>query len=128
MRLLYTLGVSLLAFAMMACPKNQPLEMTARDGIAAAKGYLDSARAKHPECVMVGSHAVPTETKCALIFRGVAAKDLAIDALDAYCSSEAYQHQGGKCEPHADARPKLEAALANMDDVVKQVKAVAGVQ
>lgn len=128
MKILYSIGMMVLAVTMIACPASQPLEMSARDGIAAAKGYLDSAKSKHPECVEAGPHATPVSAQCTMISKGVAAKDLTIDALDAYCSNDEYQQHGGACAPNKDAKPKLESALSNLDDIMKQVKSIVGAQ
>jgi len=131
LRLLYTLGISVMAIAMMACPKSQPLEMTARDGIAAAKGYLDSAKQHHPECapqISAGPHAASVSTQCDFIVKGIGVKDVAIDALDAYCSNDEFQHHGGSCVPNKDVKSHLEAALTNLDDVMAQVKKIVGAQ
>jgi hypothetical protein len=107
----------------LACPSSQPLEQTARDGVAAAKGYLDSAKRQHPECV-----ATPPaqSTDCSVISRGVGAKDALIDAINIYCASADYSTGGGACVPNKDMQPKLQEALNNLNLTISDVKKVGG--
>jgi hypothetical protein len=114
--------VPLLA-ATLACPPSQPLERTARDGVAAAKGYLDSAKSQHPEC---GGEAPVASTNCQIIYKGVAAKDSVIDALNVYCASPAYSTGGGECVPNKDVQSKLQEALNNLNQTIADVKKLGG--
>lgn len=107
----------------LACPPQQPLEQTARDGVAAAKGYLDSAKGKHPECV---GTSPASSTNCSVINRGVGAKDAVIDALNIYCASADYSNNGGPCVPNKDAQPKLKEALSNLNQTMSDVKKIGG--
>lgn len=109
----------------LACPPSQPLEQTARDGVASAKGYLDSAKAHHPECVIAPPAA---STNCQIITKGVAAKDSVIDAVNLYCASPSYSDNGGSCVPDKAVEPKLQEALNNLNQIIKDVKGVGGVQ
>jgi len=106
-----------LSLVLIAC--NQPIEQTARDSVATAKGYLDSARQHHPECQPNSTGAV-----CQIISRGVAAKDAVIDAVDIYCASPQYSEQGGPCAPNKDAAQKLKEALKNLSTIMTDVKGV----
>lgn len=104
-----------LTVVLVACA---PLQDTARNGIASAKGFLDSEKAAHPEC------AVDSEAQaCYLIKRGVAAKDATIDALEAYCGGSAFD-AGAPCTPHSDLTDKLKSALANLNLTISDIKKV----
>lgn len=106
---------------MLACPGSQSLEKTARDGVASAKGYLDSAKQHHPECATDAS-----STNCQVIAKGVAAKDAVIDAVNLYCASPSYSDNGGNCVPDKAVEPKLQEALKNLDQIIKDVRAIGG--
>lgn len=93
----------------------QPLEASARDAVASAKGYLDSAKSKHPECPAASS------TQCQIIAKGVAAKDSVIDALSVYCAGPDFA-AGGACTPQAAAADKLQSALNGLQTTLADVK------
>lgn len=105
----------------LACPPSQPLEQTARDSVATAKGYLDSAKQHHPECA-----ADASSTNCQVIAKGVAAKDSVIDAVNIYCASNDYSNNSGPCVPNKDLQPKLQEALNNLNQTITDVKAIGG--
>lgn len=107
----------------LACPPSQPLEQTARDSVATAKGYLDAAKAHHPECATPGT---PVSTNCDIIGKGVGAKDAVIDAINVYCASNDYSNNGGPCVPNKDLQPKLQEALNNLNQTITDVKAIGG--
>ena len=109
-----------LCLILTAC---QPIEMSARDAIATAKGYLDSAKQHHPECASGGHSAT-----CDVIARGVAAKDTVADAVNIYCASPSYTDQGGACTPNKDAEPKLKEALKSLSTIMRDVKGIGGVK
>lgn len=113
-RLLVLLAATL---AMTGC---QPIEKTARDSVATAKGYLDSAKQHHPECA-AGGHGA----NCDIIARGVGAKDAVIDAVQIYCASPNYD-AGAPCTPNKDTEPKLKEALKRLDQIMGDVKALGG--
>lgn len=104
----------------------QPPEMSARDSIATAKGFLDSEAKAHPEC-----NSAPTGQVCVLVNKGNAVKHTAIDALELYCSGPGFE-SGGACQPPTDkiakdqAAEKLKAAIRNLDQIVKDIKAISG--
>lgn len=56
-----------------------PIERTAYDTVVASKAFLDSVKSKHPEC------PAATSTLCNDLKKATAAKDLLIDAGEAYC-------------------------------------------
>lgn len=117
------LRVLVLLAACLSMTACQPIEKTARDYVATAKGYLDSAKQHHPECAAAGSHG----GNCDIIARGVAAKDSVIDAVQVYCASSSYD-AGAPCAPNKDAEPKLKEALKRLDQVMADVKAIGGKQ
>jgi hypothetical protein len=126
MKLISTLVLAALVLATTACPPSQPLEQTARDTAATAKGYLDSAKSQHPECAASGTTAVNPSTQCQVINKGVGVKDALIDAINVYCASDSYTNGTGPCVPDKNAQPKLQAALNNLNQILADVKAVAG--
>lgn len=104
----------------------QPLEMSARDGIASAKGFLDSEAKQHPEC-----NSTPTLQVCTLITRGNAAKHTAIDALETYCSNDSFNAGGTACvKPSGSAGQiaanELKASLASLSQTITDIKAIGG--
>ena len=113
-----------LALAVMfACPPPQPLEQTARDTAATAKGYLDSAKIQNPECV---ANPPAASTQCQIINRGVGIKDALLDAINIYCASDAYTNNAGPCVPDKTLEPKLQQALNNLNQSITDVKTIIG--
>ena len=113
--------VLVMLLTMTAC---QPLEMTARDGIASAKGFLDSEAKAHGEC-----NATPTLQVCTLINRGNAAKHTAIDALEQYCTSPEFDAGTAPCTKPTGAAGtiaanQLKAAMANLNQIITDIKAI----
>jgi len=116
------LNLLLLATLLVACT---PLERSAYNTVVAAKAFLDTERAAHPECV-----PGVLSTTCVDIARAVAAKDLLIDAITVYCAGPDFGN-GGACNAPAkgtaayvQATTKLQAAIANYNQVSKDLKAV----
>lgn len=118
-----SLSLTLILACTLALTGCQPIEKTARDSVAAAKGYLDSAKAHHPECATNGGHGA----NCDIIARGVGAKDAVIDAVQVYCASSSYD-SGSPCSPNKDAEPKLKAALQSLDQIMTDVRKLGGSQ
>lgn len=105
---------------LLGCPSDKPLEMTARDSIATAKGFLtDLVERYRDQCIDVGD----TPGVCAAITKGIAAQNMTIDALHVYCASETYEN-GGPCTPNKDAAPKLKEALMHLESIRKEVEAM----
>jgi hypothetical protein len=97
---------------------SQPIEMTARDVIAANHGVLTAAQAQHrAECT--ANHSLAA---CQIIAKDISAQNLAIDALEAYCGSVAFNLGNAPCEPHAPLRDKLAAALLDLNQDMNDVK------
>jgi hypothetical protein len=122
MRNIYLSLVLVCSLVMAGC---QPVEMSARDSIASAKGFIDSVAAAHPEC-----NTVPTGQVCVLVNRGNAVKHTAIDALVLYCAGPAFNDGSGACQPPTDkavqqqSAEKLKAAIANLDQIVKDIRSI----
>lgn len=120
---------SILVASLLLASCQQPLEMTARDGIAAAKGFLIDANDRHPECgalVLGTKHTTPASLvgdACTFIQNAVTVKDLAIDALTVYCGGPSF-NSGGPCQASTDntVEDKLKAALQHMETIIEDVK------
>jgi len=100
-----------------------PLERQAYNTVVAAKGFLDSEKAQHPECATVPASAV-----CQTITKAVAAKDLLIDAITVYCSGPEF-NTGGACNAPKKGTPgydqaaaKLQAAISNYNRIAQDLK------
>lgn len=106
----------------------QPVEMSARDTIAGAKGYLDEAAKKHPECASQPAGVMA----CDLINRGNAAKHAAGAALKVYCAGDQFDAGTGPCQPPTDknardqAAAKLKSAIQELQTIVDSLKKAIG--
>lgn len=98
-----------------ACPV---LQDTARDSIAASKGYITTAQTQHPECP-----STPTAKACTIIHGAVAAENSAVDALELYCAGPVF-NSGGVCSPDKSGAAALQAALANLSKIITDVKGI----
>lgn len=103
-----------------------PVERQAYNTIVAAKGFLDSLKSQHPECVSA------TSALCVDLKRATSAKDSLIDAVEVYCSGPQFEN-GGPCNAPAKGTPaaqqaadKLKAAIANYEQTEKDLKGVVG--
>lgn len=99
---------------------------TARDTIATSFGYLTWAQSNYK----ASCTANPAQTPCVLINKAIPVNNLAIDALEFYCSGVAPAGQasfasGGPCVPVASGLAALNAALANLGPIVADLKALA---
>jgi hypothetical protein len=115
-----SIAVLLCAVALAGCT---PVERTAYNTIIAAKAFLDAERKAHPECV-----AGAAATVCVDLARAVAGKDVLIDSLEVYCSGPQFA-TGGACQApkkgtpgYAQAVAKIQAAIANYDQIEKDLK------
>lgn len=114
---------TVLIFGLLLCTVGcDPVEKQAYKTIVAAKAFLDSEKAAHPECPSAGTAV------CDSIMRAVAAKDFLIDTVEVYCSSPQFEN-GGACQPPAKGTPaadqakaKLEAALSTYDQAAADLK------
>jgi hypothetical protein len=104
---------------LLGCPRP---EVTARDAIAAAHGYVTYGQAEwKSECV-----AVPTSVKCVLVNRLIAGERATADVLAIYCAgvpkagTQSYA-QGGECVEVKGVLPLLQASMSNIQDLIKQI-------
>lgn len=118
-RQLLAVAVALLSLLAVSCT---PLERVAYRVVVTSKGFLDSERAAHPECVgglaVLGDVAAPSKV-CSMVARAIAAKDLLIDAVEVYCASPTFSNGIGVCTPpkkgtpaYTQASDKLQAAIS----------------
>jgi len=110
--------VVLICFCLAAC---QPFEKSARDSVAAAKGFIEQAQANHG----TACKANPNTALCSAINQAVAAQNSAIDALDLYCAGSSWQ-SGGACQPNKELEPRVRAAISNLDRIIKDAKGAVG--
>lgn len=110
---------TILVAGLTGCDPAKP----ARDSIAVAKGILITLQAQHQEC-----KADPSPAICQNINRGVAAENLAIDALEVYCSGPEFDAGTGPCQPSPEktlrenAARKLAAAITNLNQIIGDLK------
>jgi len=103
------------------CPTT---EKAAYDTVVAAKAFIDKTKTQHPECATTGS------TLCSDLTKATAAKDVLIDAIEAYCAGPNF-NGGGSCDPPAKGTPaytqaftKLQSALMAYNQTETDLKAV----
>jgi gamma-glutamyl:cysteine ligase YbdK (ATP-grasp superfamily) len=113
--------VLILTLSLVGC---QPAEVTARDSIAAAKGFIeDQQKQRLQECTADKSKEI-----CVDINKAVEAQNLAVTALIAYCSDATFANNSGPCHPNRDLQPKLQAAIEQLNNIVNSIKVLAGVK
>lgn len=115
MKTLFAGILGVIVLTILAC--NQSLEMTARDAIAANKGLIVQAQMEYASC-----KTDATPSACGIINRDVAAQNVAIDALEGYCGSAAFNAGTAPCQPHAQLQDKLVAALTDLSRTTSDVK------
>jgi hypothetical protein len=116
--ILFALNVIVWGFA-LGC---QPVEVSARDGIAAFRGYLVSAQSRHTlECIQAKG-ALPI---CDTLRRADASLNVAKDALELYCGWTPHSEPQATCEKNKSAQAALNTALANMQKMSTDIKAAA---
>jgi hypothetical protein len=122
MKTLLLFAVTSLCLCLTAC---QPTDRTVRDAIAGETGFLDQAVKDH----QTACAAVPTTVVCGAINRAGEARNVAIDAIEAYCSgiptgNNAAFQVGGPCAPVKSAQATLAASLAGLTSTIKDLKAM----
>ena len=103
-----------------------PIERTAYNSVVAAKAFLDSVKLAHPEC------NPGTSTLCVDLRKATSAKDVIIDASEAYCRVSAFSDNDvTACNPTPSGTPigaqtlaALQAALSNYKVVEADLKGV----
>lgn len=120
-RSIATLMTVMLCLMTTAC---DPIEKQAYRTIVAAKAFTDNEKKIHTEC------PTATTTVCSNLKRATAAKDLLIDATEAYCSGPLFE-TGGSCQHPAKGTPaydqataKLKAAIAGYNQSAADLKGV----
>jgi hypothetical protein len=123
-----TLAVTavLLAVMLTIAGCSQPIESTARDGIASASGFLNQEVAvNRDKCI-----AAPSLQKCVAIKKASQTLSVAIDTLEAFCGSPAFNLGNAPCTPPTDANikqqliDKLTAVLTDLNRDINDVKAI----
>lgn len=116
------LSVIAVAVLLVGCT---PLERQVYEAVVASKAFLDSVKAKHPECT-TGA----TATVCVDLSKATAAKDALIDAVEVYCAGPDF-NSGNACNPPAKGTPaavqataKVQAALASYNQTAGDLKGV----
>lgn len=108
-----------LAFIVLLLGCTQPPEKVARDIIAANNGLLLTAMVQHhDECV-----ADTSKSACQLILKDIAAQNLAIQSLEAYCSFGPSSRPTDECVPVKSLSGALVSALKNLNSLSGQLKA-----
>ncbi|KKL19417.1 hypothetical protein LCGC14_2465690 [marine sediment metagenome] len=96
----------------------QPLQQTARDSIAVAKGAIETAQQEY----LVRCLASPTDTPCEIIKDAIAAQNLVVDVGILYCAGNDAWLTGGPCSPSRGVEPRLKEALLRLDTIISNVK------
>lgn len=119
----------LILLVMMTVGCSQPIESTARDGIASASGFLkQEVPANTSVC-----QANPALEKCVAIKKASQSLNVVIDALELYCSGPAFNSGSGPCQSPIDPNQKnqlsskLSGALTDLSRDVADAKKLAGV-
>ena len=107
-----------------------PVENQARDALAASQGFIIQAQKNHQaECSQTPKKDFP----CGIINQAVGAQNLAIDALETYCSwtpQDVADAAAGKtvhpCVETKTAEDTLKSALANLNRILKDYKTASG--
>ena len=118
-------GVSgLLAIVLLLAGCGEGFYKYARDGIAASKGAIGAAQAEYMEkCT-----ADPSLQPCITINKAIDAQNLAVDALNLYCSGPQWDLPGGECDPpssketRAHLESRVRAALNAMSGIIAEVE------
>lgn len=96
------------------------LEKVAYRTVVASKAFLDSVKAKHPEC------GPPNRANiCVALRKATAGKDALVDAGEVYCGVATFGNDNTTpCHPVKSAEATLQNALANYQRAEKDLKAV----
>ena len=118
--------LTLLVVSVLLCTSCTPVEKVAYDTAVGAKAFLDSIKSKHPEC------ATAMTTLCSDLRRATAAKDILIDAGEAYCNVAQYATTSTQpCMPapkgtaaSKQAIAAIQSAIAEYNNAAADLKAV----
>lgn len=102
----------------------QSPQATAYQAIAAAQGFLQQAQANHGQyCEANPNVGFP----CVAIHNAVVAENMAVDALETYCSwTIPPADPKAACTPVASAKAALLQAVANLTSALNQYKDLSG--
>lgn len=124
--------VTALVLGLSAWTCSTPPEVSVRDGIAAANGYIVSARNRHPECDPKAHPENQSQGNCQVIRKTTEANNVAIDALETFCGSPAFETWTGPCTPPNKKDPayqqllnKLVSAGNNLNQTASDIKKLA---
>jgi len=98
------------------------VEQSARNVIVASSAVLSTAQSEFKAVCTVA----PTQTVCVAINKAGAAENLAIDSLEAYCGFTATSDPSTVCVPVASAQAALQAAVANLNQLITDLKPLLG--
>jgi hypothetical protein len=125
----------LLCVAMIGLAGCSSLERQAYNVIVGSKAFTKSFSDKHPECGTRDANgkwiAAPGNqaTVCVAIKKGIAAKDLLIDAAEEYCASSDFD-TGGACNPPSSKTlkdqlaAKVQAAITGYEQAETDLRAL----
>lgn len=126
--------IILISLCLIGCVTST--ERAAYNTVVSAKAFLDSEKNAHLECMfptdtqghLSGLSANTSLVWCVNINKGVASKDLLIDAITTYCAGPVFNAAGGlgACNPPAKGTPasvQAQAKLQSAIDNYKQVQA-----
>lgn len=92
-----------------------PIERTAYNTVVAAKAFLDSVKSQHPAC----ASTVNTSTLCNDLRKATSAKDLLIDAGEAYCHVDILATTDTTpCNPATAGTPAYQQAIAALQQAL----------
>lgn len=89
-----------------------PPERRAYEVVVAAKSFIDSEKAQHPEC-----NSASTSNICVDLVKATNAKDALIDAAEVYCSGTSFE-TGGPCQPPVKGTPAYDQAVAKLNAAI----------
>lgn len=97
-----------------------------RDTLATSYGFIIIAQQQN----LASCQAAPTQAKCVAINKAIAVQNLAIDALNAYCSGTppagaVAWTAGGPCDPVNTLQSALTTAIANLNVLIPDIKTLA---
>lgn len=90
-----------------------PVEKQAYQSVVAGKAFLDSVKSKHPECPGPG-------VVCTSLVKATAAKDLIIDAGEAYCRVDAFPNTDTTpCNPYPKGTDKYSLTFGALGSALR---------
>jgi len=130
-----TTVAALLAFALITLTGCSSLERTAYNIIVGSKAFTQNISDKHPECGTrdASGHWVPDPNNhagvCVALAKGIAAKDVLIDAAEEYCAGPDFI-SGGACNAPTSKTvkdqlaAKVQAAITGYEQTETDIRAL----